>query len=168
MEKKSIHRSKGFTLAELLIVVAIIAVLVAIAIPVFKAQREKAIIAVNKANIRAAAGAVTAQFYQDDMTTNSMQTNNYTMESAYYIYDIESGTITPKRFLSYSDANNEARTVSQQAARKEKISKVYVYVGQSDKGGRESIGKLGVETAPHYKGDEVVNPNSGNPFGVTE
>ena len=44
---------KGFTLAELLIVVAIIAVLVAIAIPVFTAQLEKSREAVDAANIRA-------------------------------------------------------------------------------------------------------------------
>lgn len=44
----------GFTLAELLVVVAIIAVLVAIAIPVFSAQQEKAREAVDLANIRSA------------------------------------------------------------------------------------------------------------------
>lgn len=45
---------KGFTMAELLIVVAIIAVLVAIAIPVFTSQLEKSKQATNEANIRAA------------------------------------------------------------------------------------------------------------------
>ncbi len=45
---------KGFTLAELLVVVAIIAVLVAIAIPIFTAQLEKAREATDAANIRAA------------------------------------------------------------------------------------------------------------------
>lgn len=45
---------KGFTLAELLIVVAIIAVLVAISIPIFSAQLEKSREAVDLANIRAA------------------------------------------------------------------------------------------------------------------
>ncbi len=45
---------KGFTLAELLIVVAIIAVLVAISIPVFSSQLEKSREAVDLANIRAA------------------------------------------------------------------------------------------------------------------
>lgn len=45
--------TKGFTLAELLIVVAIIAVLVAVAIPVFTAQLDKAKIATTVANIRA-------------------------------------------------------------------------------------------------------------------
>lgn len=45
---------KGFTLAELLVVVAIIAVLVAIAIPIFTSQLEKAREATDVANIRAA------------------------------------------------------------------------------------------------------------------
>ena len=47
-------KSKGFTLAELLIVVAIIAVLVAISIPIFTAQLEKARESTDAANIRAA------------------------------------------------------------------------------------------------------------------
>ncbi len=45
---------KGFTLAELLIVVAIIAVLVAISIPIFTSQLEKSREATDAANIRAA------------------------------------------------------------------------------------------------------------------
>ena len=46
------RNKKGFTLAELLIVVAIIAVLVAIAIPIFVNQLEKANEATDAANIR--------------------------------------------------------------------------------------------------------------------
>ena len=48
------NNRKGFTLAELLIVVTIIAVLVAIAIPIFTAQLEKSREATDKANLRAA------------------------------------------------------------------------------------------------------------------
>lgn len=48
------NNKKGFTLAELLIVVAIIAVLVAIAIPVFTSQLEKSREATDMANLRAA------------------------------------------------------------------------------------------------------------------
>lgn len=50
---------KGFTLAELLIVVAIIAVLVAIAIAVFSGQMEKARRAVDMQNARAIQSALT-------------------------------------------------------------------------------------------------------------
>ncbi len=47
------NNKKGFTLAELLIVVAIIAVLVAIAIPIFSSQMKSAKDAVDLANVRA-------------------------------------------------------------------------------------------------------------------
>ena len=53
MFKKAKENKKGFTLAELLIVVAIIAVLVAISIPIFTSQLEKSREAVDAANIRA-------------------------------------------------------------------------------------------------------------------
>lgn len=48
------NRNRGFTLAELLIVVAIIAVLVAVSIPIFASQLEKAREAVDMENIRSA------------------------------------------------------------------------------------------------------------------
>ncbi len=51
---KKLINKKGFTLAELLIVVAIIAVLVAIAIPVFSSQLEKSRDSVTVSNLRAA------------------------------------------------------------------------------------------------------------------
>lgn len=66
---------KGFTLAELLIVVAIIAVLVAIAIPIFTAQLAKARLATNQANARAAYAAVEAQYLQDDTKTGNFTYN---------------------------------------------------------------------------------------------
>lgn len=54
-----IKNKKGFTLAELLIVVAIIAVLVAVAIPIFTSQLEKARQAVDLQNARAIQSALT-------------------------------------------------------------------------------------------------------------
>ena len=56
---------KGFTLAELLIVVAIIAVLVAIAIPIFSAQLEKSKEATDLANVRAAYAEIVAKYIED-------------------------------------------------------------------------------------------------------
>ena len=51
---KKMNNKRGFTLAELLIVVAIIAVLVAVSIPVFTSQLEKAKQSTDAANLRAA------------------------------------------------------------------------------------------------------------------
>ena len=60
------NNRKGFTLAELLIVVAIIAVLVAIAIPVFTTQLEKSREAVDASNIRAAYAEVMTESMTND------------------------------------------------------------------------------------------------------
>ena len=64
------NNKKGFTLAELLIVVAIIGVLVAISIPIFTAQLEKARDATSVANLRSAyAEASALMLSEPDSTT---------------------------------------------------------------------------------------------------
>jgi prepilin-type N-terminal cleavage/methylation domain-containing protein len=72
MLKKIRKNKKGFTLAELLIVVAIIGVLVAISIPIFTSQLEKSREAVDLSNIRAAYAECSA-----DVLTNSNTTGYY-------------------------------------------------------------------------------------------
>ena len=64
---------KGFTLAELLIVVAIIAVLVAIAIPIFTSQLEKSREATDASNIRAAYAELMADALLNDKSTMSRE-----------------------------------------------------------------------------------------------
>ncbi len=71
-----INEKKGFTLAELLIVVAIIAVLVAVAIPVFTAQLEKSRKATALANVRAAYAEASAAFLS---ATESGEVNGVTV-----------------------------------------------------------------------------------------
>ena len=75
---------KGFTLAELLIVVAIIAVLVAIAIPVFTSQLEKAREATDLANIRAAYAEVMAAGLGED-TDNMTKTVKLEQKTAGWV-----------------------------------------------------------------------------------
>ncbi len=64
--RAKLNEKKGFTLAELLIVVAIIAVLVAIAIPIFNTQLERAREATDLANVRAAYAEMMAAYLEWD------------------------------------------------------------------------------------------------------
>lgn len=77
---------KGFTLAELLVVVAIIGVLVAISIPIFTSQLKKARLATNQANARAAYAAATTQYMLDyDDTTPTAGVS--------YVYTVSTGKL---------------------------------------------------------------------------
>lgn len=74
--KKTLRNKKGFTLAELLIVVAIIAVLVAIAIPIFSSQLEKAREATDLANIRAAYAECSASVLTNEASSTKVTLNS--------------------------------------------------------------------------------------------
>ena len=82
---------KGFTLAELLVVVAIIGVLVAVSIPIFTAQLRKARVATDLANERAAKAAAVAAALTDD--TGVVATDGESSDAVYY-YDAATGTVT--------------------------------------------------------------------------
>lgn len=85
---------KGFTLMEMLIVVAIIAVLIAIAIPTFTASLNKAKVATDEANIRAGYASAMAEliagntdvadgatlYLQKDGSVAAAGTNDYTCQ----------------------------------------------------------------------------------------
>ena len=90
MFKKLKNSKKGFTLAELLIVVAIIGVLVAVSIPIFTAQLEKAREATDLANIRAAKAAAVSGYLTEDATLGlgSAQKENKTL-----YYDAGNGVL---------------------------------------------------------------------------
>lgn len=84
------NRKKGFTLMELLIVIAIIVVLVAIAIPVFSKQLEKAKEATDAANIRAAyaEAASKALLTDEEVTVTSVEMAQADEGWAYFHGDI--------------------------------------------------------------------------------
>ena len=66
------NKKKGFTLAELLIVVAIIAVLVGVAIPVFTSQLEKSREAVDLSNLRSAYAECTTAVLTGETTSSDV------------------------------------------------------------------------------------------------
>ncbi|MGO5292892.1 pilin [Porcincola sp. LCP21S3_C12] len=87
------EQNKGFTLAELLIVVSIIAVLVAISIPIFTSQLKKARFAVNQANARSAMSAAITCFLEtpDDVKETTAADHDQHM---YFRYDTKTGQCT--------------------------------------------------------------------------
>lgn len=80
----ALKNKKGFTLIEMLVVIAIIAVLVAIAIPVVGSSTNKAACAANAANLRSIKAEVTTAFLTNDTTNYDFVTSGTTI------------TVTPK------------------------------------------------------------------------
>lgn len=85
------NNRKGFTLAELLAVVAIIGILVAVSIPIFTKQLNKAREAADIANERAARTAAIADFYSNgyEIKPGSPAAGHYYQ----YHYDAQNGQV---------------------------------------------------------------------------
>lgn len=146
------NRKQGFTLAELLIVVAIIGVLVAVSVPIFTAQRRKAVDAVNKANIRAAKAMALAAFYDDN--TVYVESHNRT-KMAYFKYT--DGRLDPIKGLRSDQVNDLAKTVCDQAAQHKQCDCIYVYVSLND--------AKPIQTAPYLDQDGNIQGNKSGQFG---
>ena len=81
--QKKLRKSGGFTLVEMLIVVAIIAILVVVSIPMVSSSLDKARTATDDANVRAAKAAALIEY----MITEPVP------ETATYYYDAVNGTV---------------------------------------------------------------------------
>ena len=94
--KRLLHKRitrKGFTLAELLIVVAILAILVAVSIPIFTSQLDKAKKSTDEANLRACKALVANSIITGEFQENQwgeMGTDAYSAK-----YDFEKGLLVP-------------------------------------------------------------------------
>lgn len=102
---KKLRNKKGFTLAELLIVVAIIGVLVAISIPIFTAQLEKAREATDEANIRSAYAVVQAAALTEESNTDIAK-NDVTGLITYSVSGSSSGSYQYKADITLKQKQN--------------------------------------------------------------
>lgn len=100
--KKILKNKKGFTLMEMLIVVAIIVILVVIAIPIFTGQMDNAKKAADDANERTAKAVAVNTFLADgnaitnkyfDAKDGKLETNKTDVAEAYGQYDSHKGQI---------------------------------------------------------------------------
>lgn len=118
--KKAKENKKGFTLAELLIVVAIIAVLVAISIPIFTSQLEKSREATDAANLRAAYAEVSAVLLTEtEDTVNDIKFVAAAGSTSAYAYT-NTGVVLKQQKTNWQSAV-EIAGVSQEAGKEDKI-----------------------------------------------
>jgi prepilin-type N-terminal cleavage/methylation domain-containing protein len=137
---KKLRNKKGFTLAELLIVVAIIGVLVAISIPIFTSQLKKARLATNQANARAAYAAATTQYmlkYADTAPTTDTVTYLYTVSKG--TGDFQTAAETADLLATATDAKSgsdiskwEITTTSNSKALGDETAKTWTVVLNKD------------------------------------
>ncbi len=143
--KKKLH--KGFTLAELLIVVAIIAVLVAISIPIFSAQLKKARLAVNQANARSAMSAAITCFLEtpDNVKETTSKDRDQHM---YFRYDTKTGQCT---YVGWGDKSPNNKNGFEY--------KDFANVGYSQGGGKgeSDISKWKIDTRCKLSGGTMSN-----------
>lgn len=88
-----LRKDKGFTLAELLIVVAIIAVFVAISIPIFSTQLHKAKVAADIANLRSFYAELQADYIETGKFNPVVKQYELSMEKHVEFTDLNGNTI---------------------------------------------------------------------------
>jgi type IV pilus assembly protein PilA len=126
VKEKYMNKEKGFTLAELLIVVAIISALVAISIPIFSSQLDKARASTDAANVRAAKAAAVTDYMTNEVTTDPIT----------YYYDADSGKVvtdatTAAGYKGYGKSSTDIDIDNASGIPKDKIVSITVSDGKT-------------------------------------
>lgn len=101
--QKKLKKSGGFTLVEMLIVVAIIAILVAVSIPMVNANLEKARKATDDANLRAAKTVAMISAMESKLNGDGLP---ITGGATVYFYNVEKGEIVESKPNATADASS--------------------------------------------------------------
>lgn len=102
--RKKLKKNGGFTLIEMLIVVAIIAILVVVSIPMVSSSLDKAKTATDDANERAAQGAALVAYLSGEYLDNG------TTATTYY-YDAATGAVltTKNTITGYNQTERDSQ-----------------------------------------------------------
>ena len=156
LSKENRNNQRGFTLAELLIVVAIIAVLMAVAIPTFTGQLEKTKVATDHANIRAAyaykaIGELTGELEADGGTTKKDGTYFFTKSGA--LASVDGNNIaTDAYLLKATDADHAKGKICKLQGITNHLNDhkegVAIYIIKKDDKWTFSLGNSGTPTDP--------------------
>lgn len=111
---KKLKKTGGFTLIEMLIVVAIIAILVAVSIPMVNASLNKAKIATDDANERAAKGAAVAEYLLDEDNLGNDVVYCYDAKNG-KAKDITKGPSVPTAYGQETETNGAGDTVTKRS-----------------------------------------------------
>lgn len=109
---KKLKKTGGFTLIEMLIVVAIIAILVAVSIPMVNASLTKAKVATDDANERAAKGAAVAEYLLDDASLGTDKTYCYDAQAG-KAKDASTGCTNPKAYGQGTQSGDDSLSTNE-------------------------------------------------------
>lgn len=144
---KKLTNKKGFTLIEMLVVIAIIAILVAIIIPVVSSSTAKAAAATNAANLRSIKAEATTEVLSGVANTDGYVSVNKA-ENGTITVSVNEATAPKSKAVGNQYNGNEVATISYDANTKEVTVKYGSYTIKNFADAAESGTLAAASTTP--------------------